>query len=354
MKGYLVLENGEVFEGEQIGYSKETYLEVVFSNNMAGYIEVLTNPANAGLGIVMTYPLIGNYGVMPEDFESDKVWAKAIFIHNLARFDSNFRSKYTLDKMLRDNKIPGLTDINTRKLTRLLRDEGSLRGAIVFNIDKKDEIINKIKEYKVENLVSEVTSKNIQEYGKNKEIKVALIDYGFKHDLVNSLLKRDVGVTVFPSKTSIDEILKYKPDGIILSNGPGNPEDCKQEVENLKKLYKENIPILGIGLGHNLMAMALSAKVQKLKYGHRGANQPVKNVETGKVFITSQNHGYCIKENTINPSYMEVTHVNVNDKSIEGLRYKNKKIVTMEFEPGTHETAYVYDEFVKEIKGGLN
>ena len=138
MKGYLVLENGEVFEGEQIGYSKETYLEVVFSTNMAGYIEVLTNPANAGLGIVMTYPLIGNYGVMPEDFESDKVWAKAIFIHNLAKFDSNFRSKYTLDKMLRDNKIPGLTDINTRKLTRLLRDEGSLRGAIVFNIDKKD------------------------------------------------------------------------------------------------------------------------------------------------------------------------------------------------------------------------
>ena len=354
MKGYLVLENGEVFEGEQIGYSKETFLEVVFATNMAGYIEVLTDPANAGLGIVMTYPLIGNYGVMPEDFESDKVWAKAIFIHNLAKFDSNFRSKYTLEKMLRDNKIPGLTDINTRKLTRMIRDEGALKGAIVYNLDKKDEVIRKLKEYNGENLVEEVTSKKVQEYGKNKEKKIALIDYGFKHDLVNSMLKRDIGVTVFPAKTSMDEILKYKPDGILLSNGPGNPEDCKVEVENLKKLYKENIPVLGIGLGHNLMAMAMGGKVQKLHYGHRGANQPVKNLKTGKVFITSQNHGYSLKENSINPSYIEVTHINVNDKSIEGLKYKNKNIKTMEFEPGTHETSYVYDEFVNDIKGGIN
>lgn len=354
MKGYLVLENGEVFEGEQIGYSKETFLEVVFSTNMAGYIEVLTDPANAGLGVVMTYPSIGNYGVMPEDFQSDKVWAKAIFIHNLAKFDSNFRAKYTLEKMLRDNKVPGLTDINTRKLTRMIRDEGTLKGAIVFNIDKKDEIIKKIKEYKSENLVDEVTSKSVQEYGRTKEKKVALIDYGFKHDLVNSLLQRDIGVTVFPAKTKMEDIMKSNPDGIILSNGPGNPEECRYEVENLKKLYKENIPVLGIGLGHNLMAMAMGAKTEKLSFGHRGANQPVKNLNTGKVIITSQNHGYSIKNNTINPSYMTVTHVNVNDKSVEGIKYKNKNITTYEFEPGTHETAYVYDDFVKDIKGGLN
>lgn len=352
MKGYLVLENGEVFEGEQIGYSKETYLEIVFNTNMAGYIEVLTDPANAGLGVVMTYPLIGNYGVMPEDFESDKVWVKALFIHNLAKFDSNFRSKYTLDKMLRDNKIPGLTDINTRKLTRMIRDEGSMRGALVFNIDKKDEIISKIKEYKNENLVDEVTSKSIQEYGKTKEKKVALIDYGFKHDLVNSLLKRDIGVVVFPSKTSAMEIMKYKPDGILLSNGPGNPEEYNVEIANLKELVKTNIPILGTGLGHNLMAMAMGAKVEKLLFGHRGANQPVKDMSTGKVFITSQNHGYAVKDSSINLSNVTVTHRNVNDKTIEGLKYKNKNIVTMEFEPGTYETEYVYDNFVKDVKGG--
>ena len=354
MKGYLVLENGEIFEGEQIGYSKETCFEIVFSTNMSGYVEVLTDPSNAGLGVVMTYPLIGNYGIMPEDFESDKVWAKAVLIHNLAKFDSNFRSKYTLEKMLRDQKVPGLTDINTRKLTRIIRDQGSMNAAIVFNIDKKDEIIQKLKEYKNEELVNEVTTKNIQEYGKSRDKKVALIDYGFKHDLVNSMLKRDIGVIVFPSKTPIDMILRYKPDGIILSNGPGNPEDCTVEVENLKRLYRENIPVLGVDLGHNLMAMAMGAKVEKLKYGHRGANQPVKDVKTGKVFITSQNHGYKVNESSVNNSLAEVIYKNVNDRSVEGLKYRNKNIVTVSFRPGTYETDFVYDNFERAVKGGIN
>ena len=157
-------------------------------------------------------------------------------------------------------------------------------------------------------------------------IKVALIDYGFKHDLVNSLLKRDVGVTVFPAKTKMEDIMKYKPDGIILSNGPGNPEECRVEIENLKRLYKENIPVLGIGLGHNLMAMARGGKVQKLPYGHRGANQPVKDINTGRVFITNQNHGYSVVESSINRSIAEPLYINVNDKSVEGIRYKNKRL----------------------------
>lgn len=352
MKGYLVLENGEIFEGEQIGYSKETCFEIVFSTNMSGYVEVLTDPSNAGLGMVMTYPLMGNYGVMPEDFESDKVWVKAVLIHNLAKFDSNFRSKYTLEKMLRDNKVPGLTDINTRKLTRIIRDNGTMNAAIIFNIDKKDEIIEKLKDYKNKDLVNEVTSKNIQEYGKSKEKKVALIDYGFKHDLVNAMLKRDIGVTIFPAKTPAEVILRYKPDGIILSNGPGNPEECTVEIENLKRLYKENIPMLGIDLGHNLLAIANGAKVEKLKYGHRGANQPVKDIRNGKVFITSQNHGYKVVDSSINYSLVDVLYKNVNDKSIEGLKYKNKDIITVSFRPGTYETDFIYDNFEKTVKGG--
>ena len=354
MKGYLVLENGEVFEGEQIGYPKETYLELVFETGMANYIETLTDPSNAGLGIVMTYPLIGNYGVNPEDFESDKVWAKALFIHNLANFDSNFRSKYSLEKMLRDNKVPGLTDINTRKLTRLLRDNGNMKAAVVHNIDKKDEILENIRNYKSENYIEEVTSKEIKEYGKNKEYKVALIDYGFKHDIVNTFLKKDIGVTVFPAKTPADEILKYKPNGIVLSNGPGDPNECKIEVENIKKLYRENIPMLGVCLGHNLMALATGAKVEKLKYGHRGENHPVKDVKSGKVYITSQNHGYYVKESSINNNLAEVSFMNINDRTVEGINYKNKKIRTVGFRPGQGDTASVFNGFITDIKGGLN
>ena len=338
------------FEGERIGYNVDTACEVVFNTGMVGYIETFTDPSYAGQGIVMTYPLIGNYGIIPEDTESDKIWAKAVFIHELAEFESNFRTKENLEKFLRDYKIPGLTNINTRKLTKILRDAGTMKGYITSNINDIDDIMQKIKEYEVGKVVDIVTSKEIKVYGKGKKKKVALMDYGFKHNIVNSLLKRDVEVTVFPADTPAEEIIAMKPDGIMLSNGPGDPKDCEFQIKNVKKLYDTNIPILGICLGHQLMGIALGAKTAKLKYGHRGPNHPVKDLKEDRVHITSQNHGYYILDESINKDVAEISHINLNDGTVEGLRYKNKKIFTVQFHPeacpGPEDTAYIFDEFI--------
>ena len=353
MIGYLVLENGEIFDGERIGYNTDTACEVVFCTGMVGYMETFTDPSFAGQGIVMTYPLIGNYGVIPEDAESDNVWAKAIFIHDLAEFESNFRSKENLDKFLRDYRVPGLTGVNTRKLTKILRDSGTMKGYLTSSIQNMNEIMERIKAYDVGNVVDLVTSREVRTYGKGKPKKVALIDYGFKHNIVNSLLKRDVEVTVFPANTTAEKIIAFKPDGIMLSNGPGDPKTCEFQIRNLKKLYETNIPILGICLGHQLMAIATGAKTAKLKYGHRGPNHPVKDLKKDRVYITSQNHGYYVLAESVNPKIAEVSHINLNDRTVEGLRYKNKNVHTVQFHPeacpGPEDTAYIFDEFVMSL-----
>lgn len=345
MVGYLVLENGEIFEGERIGYNIDTACEVVFNTSMVGYIETLTDPSYAGQGIVMTYPLIGNYGVNPEDYESEQIWAKAIFIHKLAEFESNFRTKFNLEKFLREYKIPGLTNINTRKLTRMLRDNGTMKGYITSNIDNLDSIMKKIDEYEIGNVLEKVTSREIKSYGKNKEKQVALIDYGFKHNIVNTLLKMGIGVTVYPANTQAEKVLATNPDGIILSNGPGDPAKCELQIKNVKQFYESNIPILGVALGHQLMALATGAKTAKLKYGHRGPSHPVKDIKQDRVYITSQNHGYYIVENSINKNIAEISHININDGTVEGLRYKNKKIFTVQFYP--EDATPIYEEFLK-------
>lgn len=358
MVGYLVLENGEIFEGERIGTNIDVACEVVFNTSMAGYIETFTDPSYAGQGIVMTYPLIGNYGVIPEDTESDKIWAKAVFIHELAEFESNFRTKFNLDKFLRDYKIPGITNINTRKLTKILRDAGTMRGYVTSNISNIDEIMEKIRDYEVGRVVNEVTSKEVKVYGKGKDVKIALMDYGFKHNIVNSLLKRGAEVTVYPAGTSADKIIKSKPDGIMLSNGPGDPADCTLQIENVKQLYKTNIPILGICLGHQLMGIANGFKTAKLKYGHRGPNHPVKDLKEDRVYITSQNHGYYILEESVNKDIAEVSHINLNDGTVEGITYKNKDIFTVQFHPeacpGPEDTAYIFDKFIDLVKSKKN
>ena len=352
MVGYLVLENGEILEGERIGATTvDTACEVVFNTGMAGYLETFTDPSYAGQGIVMTYPLIGNYGVIPEDFESERIWAKAVFIHELAEFESNFRKKDSLNKFLRDYKIPGLTNINTRKLTKLLREAGTMKGFVTSSIDNMPEIMQKIKEYEVGKVVRQVSTKEIRAYGRDKEKQIVLMDYGFKHNIVNSFLKRNVGVTVCPCNTPIDRILALKPDGILLSNGPGDPENAQEEINIIKNLSQTNIPILGICLGHQLMALAHGFKTAKLKYGHRGPNHPVKDLQNGKVYITSQNHGYYVVADSVKPEVAEVSHINLNDNTVEGIRYKDKNIFTVQFHPeacpGPEDTNYIFDSFVK-------
>jgi len=353
MIGYLVLENGEIFEGERIGYQTDAVCEVVFNTSMAGYIETFTDPSYCGQGIVMTYPLIGNYGVIPEDFESDRIWAKAVFVHEIAEFESNFRTKLSLEKFLRDSRIPGLSGINTRKLTKILRNAGTMNGYLTSNITDMPSIMKAIKNYKVGDVVSEVTSEKIAVYGRGKSKKVALLDYGFKHNIVNSLLKRDCEVTVFPADTPADRILAAEPDGIMLSNGPGDPETCQYQIKQIKKLYDSDIPILGICLGHQLMALATGAKTAKLKYGHRGANHPVMDLRTGRIYITSQNHGYHVLDGSINTKIARVTHLNLNDQTVEGIEYKGKNIFTVQFHPeacpGPEDTGYIFDNFVESL-----
>ncbi len=357
MKGFLVLENGEIFEGERIGYNKDCICEVVFNTSMAGYLEVFSDPSYAGQGVVLTYPLIGNYGVIQEDMESDSLWVEAIFVHELANLESNFRSELNLNDYMIKNKLPGLKEINTRKLTKLLRQNGTMKGKLTDDVSNIEEIMREIKNKKIEKLVEKVSSKEIQKYG-DGDIKIGLFDFGYKKNILQSLLKRNCNVTVFPQDTSAEAILSSNIDGLILSNGPGDPEDCIKQIEEIKKLYNSDMPIFGICLGHQLMALAIGAKTEKLKYGHRGPNHPVKDLRNDRVYITSQNHGYYVKEETIPSQTAEVSHISMNDGTVEGIRYKNKNINTVQFHPeacpGPEDTGYLFDEFVEFVGGNKN
>ena len=353
MKCYLVLEDGNIFEGERIGAAKDVICEVVFNTSMTGYLEIFTDPSYAGQGVVMTYPLIGNYGLTKEDQESRKPWVEAVFVHEIAEMESNFRSKKHILEFLEENKIPGLQDVNTRALTKMLRNVGTMKGKITSDITNIDDIIKEIKNYEISNLVQKVTSDEHYTCG-NGKTKIALLDFGAKQNIINSLLHRGCEVTVFPQDTHYSKILTGEFKGIVLSNGPGNPEDCKIAIENIKKLYESDIPILGICLGHQLMGLATGAKTYKLKYGHRGPNHPVKDLSTGRVCITSQNHGYAIDGDSINPEIAEVSHINVNDGTVEGLKYKGKNIMTVQYHPeacpGPEDSSYLFDEFLEIVR----
>ena len=275
-------------------------------------------------------------------------------MHEIAEMESNFRSKMHILDFLKEYDVPGLQGINTRKLTKELRNAGTMKGKLTSDISNINEIIKEIKEYKICDLVQMVSSKEKYTCG-NGKTKIALFDFGAKQNIINSLLQRDCEVTVFPWNTSYTEFLTGEFSGIVLSNGPGNPEDCKIAIENIKKLYeKATIPILGICLGHQLMGLATGAKTYKLKYGHRGPNHPVKDLKTGRVCITSQNHGYAIDDKSINSDIAEVSHININDGTVEGLNYKGNNIVTVQYHPeacpGPEDSSYLFDEFLERVK----
>ena len=351
--GYLVLENGQVFEGERIGYNKDVICEIVFNTSMTGYLEIFTDPSYAGQGIVMTYPLIGNYGLTLEDKESKKPWIEAVFVHELAEVESNFRSILHVEKFLKYNKIPGLQGVNTRKLTKVLRENGTMKGMLTNDISDIKSIIKKIKEHNETNLVEKVTSNKSEIIG-NGDINIGLLDFGSKQNIIKSLVERNCTVTVFPQDTDADLIISKKFDGIVLSNGPGNPEDCKVAIKNIKKLYDTEIPILAICLGHQLMGLANGFKTYKLKYGHRGPNHPVKDIKKDRVYITAQNHGYAIDADSVDKNIAEISHTNLNDNTVEGLKYKNKDIYTVQFHPeacpGPEDTRYIFDDFLEIVK----
>lgn len=354
MKAFLILEDGMVFEGASIGSDKEVISEIVFNTSMTGYLEVLTDPSYAGQAVVMTYPLIGNYGITP-DMESEKPWPDGYIVRELSRTPSNFRCKGTIQDFLAKYDIPGIAEIDTRALTKILREKGTMNGMITTNENYQlGQILPRLKAYQTGNVVDKVTCGGISTL-KGKGKRVALMDFGAKRNIAKSLNERGCEVTVYPAHTRAEEILEGKPDGIMLSNGPGDPKECKGIIEELKKLYDSDTPIFAICLGHQLMALANGADTHKMKYGHRGGNHPVKDLETGRVYISSQNHGYVVDTEHLDPAVAVPAFINVNDGTNEGLRYAGKKIFTVQFHPeacpGPQDSSYLFDKFI-EMMGG--
>lgn len=357
MKAFLILEDGTVFTGTSIGSAKEVISEIVFNTSMTGYLEVLTDPSYAGQAVVMTYPLIGNYGITP-DMESEKPWPDGYIVRELSRLPSNFRCQGTIQDFLLKYDIPGIAGIDTRALTKILREKGTMNGMITtneaFNVS---EIIPKLKAYSTGKVVEKVTCSKKTVTGKGS-YKVALMDFGAKKNIAESLVKRGCEVTIYPAHTPADEILADQPDGIMLSNGPGDPKECRDIIEELKKLYASDIPIFAICLGHQLMALANGADTHKLKYGHRGGNHPVKDLADNRVYISSQNHGYVVDTENLDPSVAVPAFVNVNDGTNEGLKYTGKNIFTVQFHPeacpGPQDSSYLFDRFIEMMGGNKN
>jgi len=388
MKAFLLLEDGTVFEGTHIGADKEIISEIVFNTSMAGYLEVLTDPSYAGQAVCMTYPLIGNYGVCLDDRESEKPWVDGFIVRELSRIPSNFRKDITIQEYMEKNGITGIAGIDTRALTKILREKGTMNGMITTNEHYNiDEIIPRLKAYTTGSVVEKVTCENVyhvkgvsslEENGalsgsvsfkkeayergerekrpslvkelNGKGKKVALLDLGAKKNIAQSLAARGCDVTVYPAWTTAEEILKDEPDGIMLSNGPGDPKECKEIIAQIKKLYDSDVPIFAICLGHQLMALATGADTHKLKYGHRGGNHPVKDLETGRVYISSQNHGYVVDTDKMDTNIAVPAFINVNDRTNEGLSYVGKNIFTVQFHPeccpGPQDSGYLFDRFI--------
>ncbi len=383
MKAFLILEDGTVFEGIHIGADKEIISEIVFNTSMAGYLEVLTDPSYAGQAVCMTYPLIGNYGVCREDMESRKLWPDALIVRELSRIPSNFRCNASIQEVLEEYGIPGIAGIDTRALTKILREKGTMNGCITTNESYvKEEVLKRLKEYDMGNVVDLVTCaekytlKGTKELSENGPIsgsakytgekekrpslvrslngagkRVALIDLGAKDNIAKSLAARGCEVTVYPARTSAEEILSDDPDGIMLSNGPGDPKVCTEVIANVRRLYESDTPIFAICLGHQLMALATGADTFKMKYGHRGGNHPVKDLATGRVYISSQNHGYVVDMDKLDSKVAKPAFINVNDGTCEGLSYTGKNIFTVQFHPeacpGPQDSGYLFDRFIQ-------
>lgn len=346
MKAKLILENGVVFEGKAFGYLKECVGEVVFNTGMTGYQEVLTDPSYYGQIVTMTYPLIGNYGINLEDLESREPKVRGFIVREKCQYPNNFRCELELETYLAQNKVLGLDGIDTRALTKILRNNGTMKGIIVLDNSNLEDVKDKLEAFSNRDAVSIVsTNEKYEISGEGK--KVAIIDFGIKQNIIRNFVKRGCNVTVFPYDFKAEEVLEINPDLVFLSNGPGDPEDMGEAVNEIKKIVGKK-PIVGICLGHQLLALTLGGETKKLKFGHRGCNHPVKDLINNRVHITSQNHGYYVA--TL-PENMEITHVSMNDGTVEGMKHKELPIFSVQFHPeacpGPKDSEYIFDEFMK-------
>ena len=352
----LLLNDGKKFEGKQLGHLGETIGEVCFNTGMTGYQEILTDPSYCSQIVTMTSPHIGNYGINKEDVESNKIQVSGFVVKEESIVPSNWRSTSSLDEYLKKNKIVGIQDIDTRSLTRHIRDQGAMNGIISSVDNDLVNLSNKLKKAPSMNgldLAKTVSTKKVYKWSQTGQFKVAAIDYGIKHNILNILKDNNCEVTVFPAQTSAKEILDFNPDGIFLSNGPGDPSAVTYGIEMVKSLLGSK-PIFGICLGHQILSLALGAKTFKLKFGHRGINHPVKNLETEVVEITSQNHGFAVDINSL-PENVVATHINLNDNTNEGIECKEFKAFSVqhhpESSPGPHDSRYLFDKFINLMKG---
>lgn len=352
-KAYLMLADGQVFEGRSFGAEGTVIGEVVFTTGLTGYQETLTDPSYYGQIVTQTFPLIGNYGVNSQDSESAKSYVSGYIVREWCNQPSNFRSEGNVNDFLKEHNIIGIHNIDTRRLTRLIRETGVMNGVITTEnvYEKKDELLEQVKAYSVKDAVKSVTDSERHTYSaESPKYKVALFDFGYKRNIRQELVKRGCEVVVVPAYTTAEEIKELAPDGIMFSNGPGDPAENTEIIANIREIQKLGIPIFGICLGHQLMALANGGKTEKLKYGHRGANQPVIDLESGLTYVTSQNHGYAVVGDSIPAEVGHVSHINANDKTCEGIRYTAVNARTVQFHPEAHggplDTAYLFDEFI--------
>ena len=351
-KAILILENEKIFKGYALGSRGQTIGEVCFNTSMTGYQEILTDPSYFGQIITMTYPQIGNYGVNLEDIESDRVQAAGFIIKEESVIFSNHRAVDSLNNYLNNNNIVGIQGIDTRMLTRILRSEGAMNGIISSQNLNETILLNKIKQFKSmkgQDLAKSVTCKKPYLFNKkNQQYKISVIDFGVKLSILQQLMSYDCQIKVFPANSSEKEILENNPDGVFLSNGPGDPEAVTYGIKTVKNILGKK-PIFGICLGHQILALALGGKTFKLKFGHRGCNHPIKNIKNNKIEITSQNHGFAVDPDSLNNN-IEITHISLNDQTVEGLQCKDLSAFSIQYHPesspGPHDSRYLFQKFI--------
>lgn len=346
----LILEDGSIFKGKSFGAEGDSIGEIVFNTSMTGYQEILTDPSYFGQFVVMTYPLIGNYGINMEDFESDVPHVFGFIVREYAEQPSHWRNKKSLDSFLKENNIIGISEIDTRMITKKIREKGTMKALLTTNEVSVEEALQKLK--------APLTTSQVENVSINKRfvvpgrgLRVALIDYGYKKGILRELVERNCEVTVFPYNTPYEEIMKLEPDGVLLSNGPGDPKDVEGTLETILEIVSHKIPLFGICLGHQLFALASGADTEKLKFGHRGGNHPVKDLVSNKIFMSSQNHGYAVNKESLENTLLKITHIAVNDGTIEGLAHREAPAFSVQYHPeaspGPYDNNYLFEQFIE-------